>query len=167
VVGLVRLWVTVPLVFATMTASAHSVSYIGGTEGTNTAGLGVKSFACDPLLGSDPGIGWACFAANHLAPDQTGASGVQIEENTIQPVSGFYCQDNNGDGICGGGADYGSPFCTALVLFSEAPEPSVINWDPAIAVQVFVDGPVAGSNLLGACHDTLGSYGTVGTVTHW
>jgi hypothetical protein len=141
------------LVLAASHAGADPHNYV-------QAGLGDFLVVCDnPSLGL-PGLGGVCIPGGHVRPDASGDAVLTISDLLRSPVSGLYCQDQDGSGVCGDDADPFIHFCNSLLIESG------LDWTPALPIQVRIDGPVFGSPLLSPCGSLLPSLGTIGSVSH-
>lgn len=151
----------VPALLAT-TASGHEVQYILGVGHMPDLGRpdlsGQLAVQCDTIV---PMVGQVCFPAGHIAgSSETHSAIVYINDDAIQPTSGFYCQDLNDDFLCGNVGDYAEEFCGNIELRWDGP---TANWEHGLPVFIFPDGPVQGS-LIGPCARV--STATVGVVAH-
>lgn len=159
-----RLLATASLVFLAATAAADPRTYTGVTDQLYSVGFGSLAVDCsDAPLGLNPGF--VCFPSGHIQPDAGLTASVIIRDELMGAVSGYYCQDLNGDSICGGGGEFDERFCAALTLFHVDAGTPEVNWNPSFAVRVYVDGPLAGSPLLSPC-GSQASVGVIGTVEH-
>jgi hypothetical protein len=106
-------------------------------------------------------LGFVCFAAGHVkGVGVSHTASLAISDQGINPVGGTFCQDANMDGFCGGEGEPYKPFCVSVVLVGS------VEWNEALAVQVFVDGPLNGNPVISSCGLGSTSLGTLGFVTH-
>lgn len=123
---------------------------------------------CVQTGGDELNLGGVCVAAGHIVPDEDNRASISIVDDINTLAVGFYCQDLNGDGFCGGTilddpeslpdhlfqgqrSEPLVPFCGTMDL--DAPlEPGLrttagwsvgFNWDPTSDVFVFLRAPVA------------------------
>lgn len=167
-----RLSIVGILVAMTAPAAGHELAYIGHIDQSRDVGYvdlecqtPMFQTATTALDDQAATFGGVCFPDGHIQPIAEGESGtLTVDDDFLHPVSAFYCQDNDGDGFCGNDDDNAMPFCGSLYIHAlpsgtDPPEPP--NWEPSIAVQVYIDGPFNGG--LGPCG---GGFGTSGAVHH-
>lgn len=139
-------------------------------------------------------IGGVCIPPGHLLPNALGQVTLTINDLVNNPTSGFYCQDQDGDQICGetnqavaqsAAADQevplvpvelrGQTVCAKLNPLCDIDEnqshfcasvtiTSGIDWDENLDVFVFIDGPIWGNPVNSPCGNL--SNGVQGEVVH-
>jgi hypothetical protein len=163
------------MTMATMAAADPREYIVPPNQG---AGLSISMTSCEPR---GPSVGAVRFCAGHISPDVNGAASISIEDDLNAPVSGVYCQDLDGDQLCGEGQfppdgtriEPRHEFCGSMVLDSPMdPTPradwAVHNWDPFgfnADVLIFIDGIADGNPATSRCGFVF-SYGTHGWVWH-
>lgn len=143
--------VATALVAAAGIATAHPAAYVNGT-GDNFL------FCTEDDLGFS--IGGVCFAAGHILPSGAGTATAAINDQLVNPASGFLCQDFNNDGDCG----EGDPGEIAILFCGSASLVDGGNWDSGVDTSIWLDGPVFGNPALSPCGQV--SIANAGDVTH-
>lgn len=165
---------------ATALASPHDYA--------NPAGMGDVLILCTHDLTGGPDLGGVCIPAGHI-PDDFGFAVLQITDDFVAPASGFYCQDHDGDQICGETAGLAAGTGQVPLVPAELRGQTVckiplvcditehqqhfcgataitkgVDWEPSLDVFVFIDGLVYGNPLTSPCGSF--SAGTHGFVDH-
>jgi hypothetical protein len=157
-------------------AAADAGNYVNPNGGVGVS-LSITNCAND-VQGTGMSIGGIRFCAGHVTPDLAGENILTIIDGVNSPASGTYCQDWNGNSICGEisdpvTGDRSEPrvrFCGSQVLQSPpdpTPRPSwpTDNWDTAHAILVFIDSPGNGNPANSVC-GLVFSNGVIGQVNH-
>lgn len=155
------------------TVSAHQLNYTGTIdvlffqEGGN--GHILSSSCVDEP--TDVYFGGVCYTAGHIPavvppnspPGTPGQATVTVTDDASASTVVFYCQDVNGNSVCGETGEPEQEFCGQITLVVGA-----TTWDPARDAFFFVAGAIGGQQvdpvLLNACGQT--SIGTTGSADH-
>jgi hypothetical protein len=131
------------IAFGSPSVAAHAKDYVNVTGDQF-----ILPNDCNDEIGISQG--GVCFSGGHIAPDANGRATVSLWDKKFSPTSGCHQQAGR---PC-------EPFCGSFVLQEGA------GWDPAKALDVFVDGPVFGNFLLSPCGFGWWTQGVLGQVTH-
>jgi hypothetical protein len=156
--------------------AADPANYVNPNGGVGVS-LSITNCAND-VQGTGMSIGGVRFCAGHVTPDLAGENTLTIVDGVTSPASGTYCQDWDGDSICGNIADpvtgdRSEPrvkFCGSQLIKTPAdpmPRPSwtTDNWRTEVDVLVFVDSPGNGNPANSVCGVTM-SNALIGSVQH-
>lgn len=168
--------VSAALILAAGLASADPKTYV------NATGDVLSETDCGPPHSTtgDPtpdGQGGVCFASGHIPavvppnspPGTRGTAHVSVLDEFVSPTSGFYCQDYNGDALCGDPAagEPGILFCgTVTLVDSTQGTIGTGNWKPTTDTIIFIDGVLFGSNVFANGCNLQGTLGVKGIVDH-
>jgi len=113
---------------------------------------GILVVCSSDALGFD--VGGVCIAPGEIVGNPSGGVTFTIDDDVIEHVSAFVCEDANADSLCGGPGETAVVFCDSATIFASGTG----------EVLFVLDGPIGGGPIFTTC-GTPYSGGVSGLIT--